>query len=53
MPASYIAPATPGTYEASPDRLLVAGTNIIVTLNPGAGGSAGAGQLFLSLIPTS
>lgn len=51
MPASYNDLTAVGTYEASPDRVLTAGTVIYVTQSPGAGASAGAGRLQLSLNP--
>lgn len=53
MPATYSDPLGVGTFEASPDQLLPAGTQITLSVSPGAGGAAGAGQLFLSLIPTA
>ncbi len=48
MPFVYSAANRLGTYEASPDLVLAAGTDVILTIVPGAGASTGAGSLLLS-----
>lgn len=38
-------------YENTPDLRLVAGQGVVLAITPGAGATAGAGQLFLTFLP--
>lgn len=49
MPYAYNAPGQVGTYEVSPDVVLLAGVAIILTIVPGAGAVAGSGHIMLNL----
>lgn len=51
MPAAYNDPSTLGVYDAGPRVELPTGTQIILTITPGAGASAGRGQFVLTAVP--
>lgn len=51
MPPSLNDLKSIGSYEASPNLRINAGTPFTVTITPGAGATQGAGQLVISLIP--
>ena len=53
LPTAYIDPAAVGVYESSPRITLLAGQAIILTIVPGSGASAGAGQVVVETIPLS
>lgn len=46
-------PSTANTYDVVPRVALAAGTQIVLTITPGAGASQGTGQFVLSIIPSS
>lgn len=51
MPASNNGPAIAASFESTPDTIVDAGTDIRVTITPGAGATAGAGRIILDSIP--
>lgn len=46
-------PAVVGVFEFSPREEIPVGTDIILTITPGAGASQGAGQIFIQATPAS
>lgn len=46
-------PSVAGVYEATPRVQLAAGTQILLTITPGSGASAGTGQIILETLPIS
>jgi hypothetical protein len=52
MPAGLNDPLTKGEYDSSPQADVAAGTPFVLTINPGAGATQGAGRLiFETLVP--
>ncbi len=49
MAAAENAPGTIASYETSPNKLYIGATGIYLTITPGAGASAGNGQIRLQI----
>ncbi|WP_313033415.1 hypothetical protein [Stenotrophomonas acidaminiphila] len=51
LPPAFNAPGVLGVYETAPRAELPAGTEMILTIAPGVGATAGRGQLVITAVP--
>ena len=53
MAAAENDPATEGNYDTTPRVELAGGTQLVITINPGAGATVGRGQFVIQTTPTA